>query len=210
VKKDPSLKALIFDLGGVIVDLSVDHTLQAFSDLSGFEKEKVKDIYYSSEGFEAYEKGLITDDDFRNLVRETYAISSPAAVIDASWNAMIRGLPVRKLQLMEELMKTYSVYLLSNTNSIHIAYVNEVVLPGIGHHGRTLDTYFHRAYYSHIMKKRKPNADIFEQVLEENNLLPEHALFLDDNRDNIEGAMRLGIKTVHVTTPDLILDYFHE
>ncbi len=210
MKKDPSLKALIFDLGGVIVDLSVDHTLQAFSELSGFEKEKVKDIYYSSEGFEAYEKGLITDDDFRNLVRETYSISSSAAVIDASWNAMIRGLPVRKLQLMEELMKTYSVYLLSNTNSIHIAYVNEVVLPGIGHHGRTLDSYFHHAYYSHVMKKRKPNADIFEQVLEENNLLPEYTLFLDDNRDNIEGAIQLGIKTFHVTTPDLILDYFHE
>ena len=60
------------------------------------------------------------------------------------------------------------------------------------------------------MKKRKPNADIFEQVLAENNLAPEQALFLDDNHDNIEGAKLLGIKTVLVVTPDLILDYFHE
>jgi len=210
VKTDPSIKTLIFDLGGVIVDLSVDHTLQAFSDLSGFEKEKVKDLYYSSEGFEAYEKGLITDDDFRMLVRETYAISSSVDVMDASWNAMIRGLPLRKLQLMEKLKKSYSVFLLSNTNSIHISYVNEILLPGIGQHGRSLDSYFHHAYYSHVMKKRKPNADIFEQVLQENDLAPEQTLFLDDNRDNIEGAKQLGIKTVHVLTPDLILEYFHE
>lgn len=205
-----AINALIFDLGGVIVDLSVDHTLQAFSDLSGFEKEKVKDLYYSSEGFEAYEKGLITDDDFRRLVRETYGINSPAEVIDASWNAMIRGLPLRKLQLMEKLQERYSVFLLSNTNSIHISYVNEILLPGIGQQGRSLDSYFHHAYYSHVMNKRKPDADIFEQVLEENRLAPERTLFLDDNRDNIEGAKKLGIETVLVVTPDLILDYFHE
>lgn len=210
MKPDPSIKALIFDLGGVIVDLSIDHTLQAFTDLSGFEKEKVKDLYYSIEGFEAYEKGLITDNEFRNLVRDTFSINSSATVIDTSWNAMLRGLPVRKLRLMERLKETYSVYLLSNTNSIHITHVNEIMLPGIGEHGRSLDSYFHKAYYSHIMNKRKPNADIFQQVLQENNLIASQTLFLDDNHDNIEGAKQLGIQTVQVVTPDLILDYFHE
>lgn len=206
----PSIKTLIFDLGGVIIDLSIDHTLQAFSDLSGFEKERVKDIYYSNEGFEAYEKGLITDSDFRNLIREMFSITSSATVIDTSWNAMLRGLPLRKLRLIERLKGSYSVYLLSNTNSIHISHVNEIMLPGIGEHGRSLDSYFHKAYYSHVMKKRKPNADIFEQLLNENNLISGQTLFLDDNLDNLEGAKQLGIQTVHVATPDLIFDYFHE
>jgi putative hydrolase of the HAD superfamily len=73
----------------------------------------------------------------------------------------------------------------------------------------TLDSFFHKAYYSHRMGKRKPDADIFEQVLEENHLVPEETLFLDDFDVNIEGAKAVGIKTVHVTSPTLILDYFH-
>lgn len=84
------------------------------------------------------------------------------------------------------------------------------MLPGIVPGVTSLDTYFHKAYYSHIMKKRKPNADIFEQVLDENNLAGHETLFLDDNLGNIEGANLVGIKTVHVVTPDLILEYFNE
>jgi putative hydrolase of the HAD superfamily len=84
------------------------------------------------------------------------------------------------------------------------------MLPGITDNGNVLDSYFHRAYYSHIMKKRKPNTDIFEQVLNENSLKAHETLFLDDNLSNVEGAKKLGIQTVHVITPDLILDYFHE
>ena len=84
------------------------------------------------------------------------------------------------------------------------------MLPGISTHGNMLDSYFHRAYYSHIMKKRKPNADIFHQVLDENSLLPHETLFLDDNLSNIKGAKQLGIQTVLVDTPDLILNYFNE
>jgi len=210
VKPDPSIRNLIFDLGGVIIDLSVDDTLQAFSDLSGMEKEKVNELYVSSPGFEAYEKGLMTDEDFRDFVREVFSIQSSAAEIDTCWTAMLKGLPVERLQLLRKLRENYYVFLLSNTNSIHVNYINQMMLPAIGQHGNSLDSYFHRAYYSHMMKKRKPNADIFEQVLEENSLLPEQTLFLDDNISNLEGAKQLGIKTVHVVTPDLIFDYFHE
>lgn len=209
MKLDRSIKNLIFDLGGVILDLSIDHTLQAFSKLSGIEIKRVNELY-SSPGFEVYEKGLMEDDDFRNYVREVYSIQSSMAEIDASWNAMLRGIPVRKLQLLLRLKQDYNVYLLSNTNSIHLAYINQRMLPGIVQNSKSLDSYFHRAYYSHIMKKRKPDADIFEQVLQENALSPHQTLFLDDNLSNIEGANQLGIKTIHVVSPDLIFDYFHE
>ena len=73
---------------------------------------------------------------------------------------------------------------------------------------RLLDDFFHRAYYSHQMKKRKPDAEIFEQVLQEGNFRPEETLFLDDNQANVEGASKLGIKIVHVVNPDMIYDYF--
>ena len=210
MKIDPSIKNLIFDLGGVILDLSIDQTMKDFSTLSGISKDKVSELYNSTPGFEVYERGMMTDEAFRNFVREVFVITSTDKEIDSCWNAMLLGLPTRKLQLLENLKKSHLVYLLSNTNSIHISYINQVMLPGITSNGNLLDSYFHKAYYSHVMKKRKPNADIFEQVLTENSLLPHETLFLDDNLANIEGARKLGIQTVHVLTPDLILNYFNE
>ena len=204
----PSLKNLIFDLGGVILDLSVDHTLESFARLSNLPKDQVQDLYVSTPGFLQYEKGAIDDRAFRDFVRATFSISADDAAIDECWNAMLRGIPEMKLDLLIRLQREFRVFLLSNTNAIHLEYINGVMLAG-GSRKRMLDDYFHKAYYSHRMGKRKPDAEIFEQVLEENNLIPEQTLFLDDYAVNIEGAKSLGIKTVHVTSPHLILDYFH-
>lgn len=204
----PSVKTLIFDLGGVILDLSVAHTLESFAGLSKMPKEKVEAIYFSAPGFLDYEKGAIGDHAFRDFVRETYSISATDEDIDQAWNAMLRGIPAQKLDLLTRLQSEFQVFLLSNTNAIHVHHINEVMLPK-GNEKRTLDSYFHKAYYSHRMGKRKPDAEIFEQVIEENNLVPEQTLFLDDYTVNIEGAKSVGIKTIHVTSPNLILDYFH-
>lgn len=203
-----SVKNLVFDLGGVILDLSVDHTLEYFSRLSKMPKERVQEIYISTPGFLQYEKGEIDDRAFRNFVRETFSTTAEDAVIDDCWNAMLRGIPSVKLDLLIRLQGEFRVFLLSNTNAIHLEHINEFMLPK-DRQMKSLDGYFHKAYYSHRMGKRKPDAEIFEQVLEENNLIPEQTLFLDDYDINIEGAKSLGIKTVHVTSPNLILDYFH-
>jgi epoxide hydrolase-like predicted phosphatase len=208
VLTDRSVKNLIFDLGGVILDLSVDTTLKSFAELSGIDKNTVKSLFVSSPEFELYEKGEISDEDFREFVRKLYKISASDEALDASWNAMLLGFPLRKLRLLETLKTTYNVYLLSNTNNIHLQYINKILLPRVNH--ALLDDFFHRAYYSHHMKKRKPDAEIFEQVLAEGNFKPEETLFLDDNQSNVEGAGKLGIKTVHVVQPDMIFDYFHE
>jgi glucose-1-phosphatase len=204
----PAIKNLIFDLGGVILDLSVDHTLEAFSTLSGIPKQKVTAIFHSAPGFNEYEKGRMDDNAFRQYLREIYAVDVTDGQLDACWNAMLRALPVAKLELLQNLKKKYNVYLLSNTNNIHLSYINKVMLPGVSRES-SLDPYFHKAYYSHHMLMRKPDAEIFEQVLNENSLKPMETLFLDDNALNVAGAQSVGIKTVHVTTPDFILDYFH-
>jgi epoxide hydrolase-like predicted phosphatase len=204
----PSVKNLIFDLGGVILDLSVDHTLDSFSQLSKLPRERVQEIYLHTPGFLEYEKGSLDDSGFRNFIRETFSISANDDAIDDCWNAMLRGIPAIKLELLTRLQSEFQVYLLSNTNGIHLEHINDIILPENGNH-KTLDSYFHKAYYSHRMGKRKPDAEIFEQVLEENKLVPEQTLFLDDYAVNIEGAKSLGIKTIHVTSPNLILDYFH-
>ena len=204
-----SIKNIIFDLGGVILDLSVPSTLSSFSKLSGMDEQKVKDIFASAEGFDVYEKGGMNDQQFRDFIREVYRIKASDAEIDTCWNAMLRGIPLPKLSLLEALKKKYNVFLLSNTNNIHHAYINAVMMPATGT-GKVLEDYFHRAYYSHRMLKRKPDAEIYKQVLEENNFLPEQTLFLDDNASNIEGAKKVGIQSVFVDSPNFILEYFNE
>ena len=205
---DASVKNLIFDLGGVILDLSVPHTLEAFSQLSGIPTEQVRQIFVGSREFEDYEKGMISDQQFRDFIRRVYLLTNATdSSIDDCWNAMLRGIPDVKLELLETLKKNYNVFLLSNTNGIHLDFINTVILgPKTGHE---LDYYFHKAYYSHRMLKRKPDAEIFEQVMGECKLKAHETLFLDDNISNLQGASGLGIQTVHVTTPDLVLELFH-
>jgi glucose-1-phosphatase len=203
---DKTVKTLVFDLGGVILDLAVDKTVQAFAVLAGVSTEKAMQIFQGSPEFNVYEKGGMTDQQFRDFLRFAYTPKSSDEEIDTAWNQMLRGIPVVKLELLEQLKKKYHVLLLSNTNEIHLSYINSKLLPP---GAKSLDQYFHKAYYSHRMLKRKPDAEIFQQVLRENNLVPGETLFLDDNLMNIKGAESVGIKTVHVTTPDIILSYFN-
>lgn len=203
---DKSIKTLVFDLGGVILDLAVDKTIAAFAKLAGISQEKATSIFHTSPEFNLYEKGGMTDQQFRQFLKSAYTPSSSDQEIDTAWNQMLRSIPLIKLQLLEKLKAQHRVLLLSNTNEIHLTYINSKLLPA---GALNLDQYFHRAYYSHRMLKRKPDAEIFQQVLDENNLVPNETLFLDDNLMNIKGAESVGMKTVHVTTPDVMLTYFN-
>jgi glucose-1-phosphatase len=202
-----SIKTLVFDLGGVILDLAVEQTIQAFADLAGISKQKATEIFHTSPEFNLYEKGGMTDGQFRDFLRSAYTPNASDEKIDGAWNQMLRNIPVAKLELLDRLRDQYHVLLLSNTNEIHLTYINSKLLP---QNTASLDQYFHKAYYSHRMLKRKPDAEIFEQVLNENNLKADQTLFLDDNLMNVKGAESVGIKTVHVVTPDLILNYFND
>lgn len=207
---DSTVKNLIFDLGGVIIDLSIDDTLKTFAAIAGVDKNVIDKLYASAPEFLAYETGHITDAEFRDFINQQCSAPGTDAAIDKCWNAMLRGLPKQKLDLILSLKDKYNVFLLSNTNAIHLKYINEVMLPAIPGALSNLDDYFHRAYYSHIMKKRKPHPEIFEEVLAESGLNAHETLFLDDNHDNIAGAAKVGIKTAFVNTPDYILTYFND
>jgi len=202
-----NVRNLIFDLGGVILNLRVDDTVKAFAALANIPVDKAKNIFAHTPEFNLYEKGMMSDNDFREFLRSAYALRVDDATIDTAWNAMLKDLPPSRLALLERLKNQYQVFLLSNTNDIHLHHINEVILPAVTG-GRNLDVHFHRAYYSHRMKMRKPDGEIFEQVLKENDLRPAETLFLDDNIHNVEGAQSTGIQGVHVNTDNFILDYF--
>lgn len=200
-----SVKNIIFDLGGVIINLSVPSTVLAFAKASGKAVDEVAALV-NSPGFINYEKGLISDEAFRQHVREELNWQASDNEIDESWNAMLLDIPLERLQLLERLKKSYRIFLLSNTNEIHLRKFNQILDSTSGQ--KEMDGYFHKAYYSHRMKMRKPDVEIFEFVVNENELNPEETLFLDDNLSNLKGAEMAGIKTFHVQTPELIFSLF--
>lgn len=197
----------IFDLGGVIINLNTQLTIQAFAEITGKSIESIVEFSQSHPIFHAYEKGEATSEEFRAVIRSISEKELSTTLIDEAWNAMILDLPSQRIELLQSLQKKYDTYLLSNTNYIHMERVNQVRLDS-GH--LSFDQLFTKDYYSHLMGKRKPNADIFEQVLEENNLSAASTVFFDDNIDNIRSAEKLGIQTLHVTSPQVMMNYFNE
>jgi len=195
------ISSIIFDLGGVIVDLSVAKTVQAFSRLSGLPEKSIIEAYTKHPDFFAYERGEITDVDFRLMLRRIFLLEASDEEIDQSWNAMLIDLPDSKLKLVEQLKSHFSVFVLSNTNNIHIQHVNEMFL-----NGKPLDVHFHKCYYSHTVGLRKPEPEIYKHVLENAGLIAGATIFLDDNIENIQAASALGIQTIHITHPDQVFD----
>jgi epoxide hydrolase-like predicted phosphatase len=197
------ISTIIFDLGGVIVDLEIEKTANAFAALSNTSLDEVFHAYQANIEFNAFEKGEINSAEFRSAARRIFSVSASDNEIDLCWNAMLIDLPKNKLVKLEKLMNHFSTLLLSNTNDIHLSYIEKEMLAG-----GSLDKFFHKAYYSHTLGMRKPDAIIFEHLLHKHNLIPAKTVFLDDNKENIEAAKQLGIQTIHITHPDLFFDLF--
>jgi len=200
------IKNIIFDLGGVIINLSVEKTHQAFASLSGLPVDEIKTIVHHGDFFNQYEKGLISDSEFRDHLRESLNLRVDDGELDNAWNAMLLDIPMERIRLLEQLKSGFRIFLLSNTNNIHLQSFNHQVKQLTGF--KAIDEYFHQAYYSHLVKMRKPDLEIYEHVLHTSNLIPEETLFLDDNKDNLTGANKAGIKTFHVQEPDQIFSLF--
>lgn len=200
------IKNIIFDLGGVILNLSIDSTLRKFAQLSSLPVDQVIEMYYARPEFLAYEKGEITNDEFRTSLRKIFGLTTADTTLDECWNAMLGDIPPERIELLRDLKSKYKTFLLSNTNAIHVDCFSGIVKKA---HGiESLEPLFHRTYYSHLMKMRKPDPGIYEYVLKENNLDAHETIFLDDNAANLKGAASVGIQTYHVTHPDLIFSLF--
>lgn len=203
---DNQIEALIFDLGGVIINLDISKTIHQLQALSTLSQEELTREYWQHEGFHQFEKGLISSAQFRDFLRDFLKTSSNDEVLDNAWNAMILDIPRQRLELLHQLKDRYQLFLLSNTNDIHLDRVHEVFLP---RQEESLNDYFIHAYYSNHLGMRKPDREIYEQVLADQQLVPEKTLFLDDNTHNIEGAKSLGIQTIQVNDPQQLNTIFN-
>lgn len=193
-------------MGGVIINLDTARTFESFSKLAGIPADELQRKSKEISLFGDYEKGMMTDEEFREELKDFLNGDFSHAEIDQAWNAMLLDIPTAKLQLLERLRRTHQTYLLSNTNNIHLECFNRIVKDTTGLDA--IDSYFHEAYYSHLLKMRKPDDEIYLHVLEQNNLNPAETLFMDDNRDNLEGAKRVGIQVAHIAHPDDLYSLF--
>ena len=187
------IKNIIFDLGGVLLDIDYNKTVSAFKEMGIERFEEMFSQLHADAVFEQIETGHISDQEFHERIRALIPGPSSNEIIDSAWNAMILRFPKEKLEFLEEISGRYKLFLLSNTNSIHLQYFRKIFTRDTGQ--PTLDSYFSKTWYSHLVGMRKPGKEIYEFVLQDGNLAASETLFIDDTQPNIEAAMQSGIKT---------------
>jgi putative hydrolase of the HAD superfamily len=204
---DTSIKNIIFDFGGVILNIDYKLTENAFLKLGLTDFDKIYSQSTQKELFDVFEKGLISPEEFRKELRK-YIRSASDEQIDIAWNAMLLDLPAERVTLLDKLKKKHRIFLLSNTNEIHFtsfsSYMKEKFSRDI------FSDVFEKAYASHRVHMRKPDSEIFELVVQENSLRKEETLFIDDSIQHIEGAKKVGLNTVFLEKGKTILDVFNQ
>ena len=190
----PPVRHFLFDLGNVLIDLDLAASDRQLRALLG---DRYTASFSTNEQrglFERYELGQLDEAAFLRQLDPTG--EQHAALIEA-WNAMLLGLPAHRLRLLDELRERgYGVYLLSNTNATHLMWVRTHLRRTYGivdFDGR----YFERAYYSHLMHRRKPDVATYEWVVADAGIPPAETLFIDDNPANVEGARAAGLRAHH-------------
>lgn len=199
-----NIKTIIFDLGGVIIDLDFMKTPEAFSQLTGRSVDDIYPLYFKPGLFQDYEKGLISDAELRSGINDLFSTQLTDSQIDEAWCAMLGHVPEIRLEFMCELRSQYKVLVLSNTNAIHVRSFNQAIMDVSGK--PSLEDFADEVYFSHELHMRKPDAEIYEEVLNRSGSTADECLFLDDTRANLETAAQLGINTLHIAHPDHIFN----
>jgi putative hydrolase of the HAD superfamily len=190
---DEFIENIIFDLGGVILNIDYQLTENAFKSLGLNDFDLMYTQASQSGLFDNYEKGDCSTPYFINALLDFLPPNTSANKVVAAWNAMILDFPVQNLDLLKKLKNKYRIFLLSNTNDIHLQAVNRALK--LVSHEKNLDPFFEKTYYSFEMGMRKPDAEIFNKVCLENNLELSKTLFIDDTERHILGAKEIGLKT---------------
>ncbi len=203
-----SAAAVIFDLGGVLLNLDTAATGNAFRALGMTDFDAHYTQAKQNGLFDAFDKGEISPQEFRNALKKHLPPGTSDEAIDKAWNAMLLDLPVERLQLLEQLRGKYRLFLLSNTNEIHVTAFSGYLQRTFGF--SDFSNYFERWYYSCRIGKRKPDAEAFFHVLEENGLNAEETIFIDDSPQHVEGALKLGIhaKLLRVNEGEELVEFW--
>ena len=189
-------KNIIFDLGGVILDINMQKALDGFAALGLPESELRFDVGEAADLMHRYQLGHFTTDEFCKLVAAKCKPGTTPEQVAQAWSSICLGIPERKLNAIKALKQHANVYLLSNTNDLHWQYCLD---HWFNANGNRCEDFFDKVFLSQNMHLEKPYSEIFEQVIK---VTGTDAIFLDDNLDNVNAAKNCGIQAVQIT-PDL-------
>ena len=197
-------KAIIFDLGAVILNINYQNTIDEFTKLGVNNAATLYSKKVQTNLFNQIETGMISSNEFlKALQKETK--NANINQVEKAWNAMLLDLPEERIQLIEKLKNNYSIYLLSNTNAIHIDAIKKQL-------GKrkwlAFCKLFDKMYLSHELGLRKPDVKIFEYILNEQKLKAEEVFFIDDSPQHIAGAKKIGIHCHHLLDDENIITLF--
>ena len=203
---DKQINTIIFDFGGVLINIDYEATINSFWKLGVDNFDEMYSQAAQSDLFNALETGQISGQNFvHSLMSYLPAGTSEESVIEA-WNAMILDVPESSIEILKKLkLEGYKIFLLSNTNEIHIDQAlrewDKVSVE------RPIELFDH-VYLSHEIHMHKPDREIFEFVVSEQSLNPSTTLFIDDSIQHIEGAISVGINTYHLAKGQSVASVF--
>ena len=199
------IKNIIFDLGGVILNIDYHLTSKAFKDLGNVNFDELYSQAQQNNIFNKFETGKLSGDDFVKYLQEFIPLKTKNE-IEKAWNSMLLDLPLSRIDLLKSLGNDYRIFLLSNTNEIHINYFTNYVNEKFGKN--LFQSLFENHYYSNEIGLRKPNMDAFNYVITQNKLKASETLFIDDSEQHIKGANKVGLNTYFLKNGEDISSLF--
>ncbi len=206
VTDSSNIKNIIFDWGGVISNIDYNKTVEEFKKIGLDNFDEIYTQLKQTDLFDRLEIGTIDPQDFRTQIRKMLNQNPTNEEIDAAWSAMLLELPQERLSLLEKVKESYRIFLLSNTNIIHVSRYSKYIDKVYGF--EKFKGLFQKVYYSHEVGLRKPHVEIFDFVINENNLKKTETLFIDDTMQHIEGALKAGLHAFHLKKPLQIIEIF--
>ncbi len=207
------IQNIIFDFGNVLFDLDLGATDRELRRLLGDAYMPAREKLMATDIFRLYEVGGLSTDEFVDALCRAGEPHLSTEQVAAAWNSIFIGMPRERFDMLLRLRRHYSVFLLSNINDLHATWIDDYMAR---EHGLSdfQTHYFDAVYYSHLIRLRKPDPDIYEYVLADAELLPGQSVFIDDLEPNVQAARELGIagilKTPEVDILDLVEKTFLE
>ncbi|MDR2886355.1 MAG: HAD family phosphatase [Rikenellaceae bacterium] len=186
------IDTILFDLGGVLIDLDRDASVRAFERMGFPEAEQLLDPYLQSGIFLRLESGTATPEELYEYVRQRAGEQATSEKVDAALAEFLVDIPQYKLDMLLDLKKRYRVCMLSNTNPIMFHYAVRTWFEKDGHR---LEDYFEQCFLSYELKAVKPDPSIFHKIIGQGRVDPARTLFIDDGKANVDAAAALGFQT---------------
>ncbi len=202
-----AIRSIIFDLGGVLLNLNFDKTAEAFTSLGVKNFNDYFTQFHAHPLFRQLETGAVVNTGFYGALRESASINASNDEIDIAWNAMLLDFPAKRIEKLQQLSGQYRLFLFSNTNAIHHAAFHKRFTEAFGF---DFDSLFEKAWYSHLIGHRKPDIAAFQYVVKESNVMASETLFIDDTLPNIEAALKAGLQAAHLSPQKDLLTLLDE